>query len=139
MIPGMDADQELIRQLQSGYRLEKPDYAPITFGDIMTDCWKKDPNERPTFSQLEERITGLLETTVSSYYWNLNVFYEKLNKEKENAKTTDQFGLAKLLNEKWKLEKSLSQPIGDPLPHRAERKLSYQKPGYFPQHPCLKN
>ncbi|KAI9558995.1 hypothetical protein GHT06_015784 [Daphnia sinensis] len=55
--PGMDAGHQLIKVIQKGYRMEKAEYAPILFGEIMTNCWKSDPKERPTFSQLKEIIS----------------------------------------------------------------------------------
>lgn len=54
---GMDAGHQLIKEIQKGYRMEKPEYAPNLFGEIMTNCWKSDPKERPTFSQLREIIS----------------------------------------------------------------------------------
>lgn len=53
----MDAGHQLIKEIQKGYRMEKPEYAPNLFGEIMTNCWKSDPKERPTFSQLREIIS----------------------------------------------------------------------------------
>ena len=110
--PGVDSNLQIIKELQKGYRMERPEYAPNSFGEIMNCCWKTDPNERPTFSQLEEMITNHLESTVSSYYCNLNDSYEKLNEEVESAVS---FGLAKLLDAedtkpKAKLTKSNSLP-----------------------------
>ncbi|KAI9559073.1 hypothetical protein GHT06_015862 [Daphnia sinensis] len=55
--PGMDTGHQLIKEIQKGYRMEKPEYAPNLFGEIMTNCWKSDPKERPTFSQLKEVIS----------------------------------------------------------------------------------
>ena len=110
--PGVDSNLQIIKELQKGYRMERPEYAPNSFGEIMNCCWKTDPNERPTFSQLEEMITNHLESTVSSYYCNLNDSYEKLNEEVESAVS---FGVAKLLDvdvtkPKPKLSKSNSLP-----------------------------
>ena len=92
--------------------MERPEYAPNSFYEIMNSCWKTDPNERPNFNQLEDMITNHLESKVSSYYCNLNDSYEKLNEEVESAVS---FGLAKLLDAedtkpKAKLTKSNSLP-----------------------------
>ena len=102
--------KELIKELENGYRMEKPNYAPNFIGEIMNNCWKKKPKDRPTFNQLEEIISGNMESSVSSYYSNLNVPYEKFNYEKAIASKIERFGLAKLLNDKPKLLKSLSLP-----------------------------
>ncbi len=95
--PGMDAGHEIVREILKGYRMEKPRFAPNIFGEMMSNCWKADPNERPTFRQLEEIIVGQLESSVTSSYLNMNEIYVKLNQEMENATPTDSFGLAKSL------------------------------------------
>ncbi len=58
-------------------------------------------------------ITTNLETSVSSYYSNLNAPYEKFNYEKTVAPKNERFGLAKLLSEKTRLIKSVSQSSGN--------------------------
>ncbi|KAI9558029.1 hypothetical protein GHT06_014782 [Daphnia sinensis] len=95
--PGMDVAYILIKELIKGYRMDKPDFAPIFVANIMASCWKMEPEERPTFSQMEEIICGHMESTVSSSYLNMNDSYIKLNEEKNNASPNDLYGLAKLL------------------------------------------
>ena len=56
----MDAGHRLIKEIQKGFRMEKPENAPNVFGEIMTNCWKTDPKERPTFQQLEDTISGYM-------------------------------------------------------------------------------
>jgi hypothetical protein len=57
--------------------MEKPDNAPTLFGEIMSSCWKKEPKERPTFSQLQEMIGDYLEPlAVSDYLTVNNIPYE---------------------------------------------------------------
>jgi hypothetical protein len=89
-----------MKEIQKGYRMDKPELAPNFCGDMMADCWKSDPKERPTFSQTEQIICGHMESSVTSDYLNMNAPYVKLNEEKENATPKDHFGLAKLLREK---------------------------------------
>lgn len=103
----MDAGHVLIQTIQKGYRMEKPDCAPNFFGDILSNCWKTNPDERPTFSQLEQTICSHMETSISSNYLNLNAEYVKMNEEKDIATPTDRFGLAKMLNEKSQLNGKL--------------------------------
>ncbi|XP_046459939.1 mast/stem cell growth factor receptor Kit-like isoform X2 [Daphnia pulex] len=98
--PGINVGHVLMKEILKGYRMDKPELAPNFFGDMMADCWKSDPKERPTFSQMEEIICSHMESSVSSDYLNMNAPYAKLNEEKENATPKDQFGLAKLLREK---------------------------------------
>ena len=91
--------------------MDNPVFAPNFISDVMNNCWKKEPKDRPTFSKIEETITANLESSVSSYYSNLNAPYEKFNDEKVDAPKTERFGLAKLLNDKPLLMKSLSQSV----------------------------
>ncbi len=113
IISGIDVGHQLTRAIQNGYRMEKPNYAPNAFGEIMTDCWKTDPKTRPTFNQLVGTICSELESSVGTNYLNFNNPYEtikpsyvKFNEEK-NDTTTDLFGLAELLNEKSQLNGKL--------------------------------
>ena len=99
---------ELIQKLEDGYRMEKPNYAPNFIGEVMSKCWKKEPKERPSFSELEGIIRDQMESTVSSYYSNLDTPYQKFNHEKGVAPKTERFGLAKIIKENPKLMKSLS-------------------------------
>ncbi|XP_057368363.2 vascular endothelial growth factor receptor 1-like [Daphnia carinata] len=94
--PGMDVGHLLIKEIKSGYRMEKPDNAPNFFGVIMANCWKTEPNERPTFRQLEEMINSHMESSVSCHYLNLSLPYGKFNEE-DTATPTDVFGITKLL------------------------------------------
>ncbi|XP_046637865.1 vascular endothelial growth factor receptor 1-like isoform X1 [Daphnia pulicaria] len=128
--PGMDVAHLLIKTIQKGYRMEKPDTAPNFFGEILTNCWKVDPKERPTFSQLEEKISGHMESTVSSNYLNLNEAYAKFNEEKDMATPTDLFGLAKLLAEKSQMNENKLK-FNDPLHCQStEKEIRYS---LFPQ------
>jgi hypothetical protein len=99
---------QLVRQLEKGFRMDKPDYAPTCMGEIMSSCWKADPKERPSFSEMEEMISSQMESTVSDHYLNLNSSYEKLNEEKVNASPTEPLGLAKALDSKEKVGKRCS-------------------------------
>lgn len=126
-VKGMDVGHLLIKTIQKGYRMEKPDNAPNFFGDILTKCWKADPKGRPTFSQLEETICGHMELTVSSNYLNLDASYTKINQEKDTASPTDLFGLAKLLTEKSQLNENKLHFNGS---QTAENEIRYS---LFPQ------
>ena len=92
--------------------MEKPNYTPNFMGEIMMDCWKKEPKDRPSFGQIEAMITDNMESSVSSYYSNLNAPYEKFNDEITVAPKAERFGLAKLLNKKPNVIKLRSQSSG---------------------------
>ena len=55
----------MIQFLKSGQRLEKPEITPDAIWQLMTDCWRLAPEERPTFAQLEENLAALLLTSSS--------------------------------------------------------------------------
>lgn len=79
--PGRNAKFELIKVLQNGYRMEKPDNAPNFFGQIMADCWKLEPNERPTFVQLQQMIGDYMEPLTAADYLDVNVPRQCCNEE----------------------------------------------------------
>ena len=76
---GLVVDDEFIRRLENGYRMEKPEFMPEDIGRLMTDCWKPEPHQRPTFTQLTESLGVYMETTVgcANYLQMNNVFIEK--------------------------------------------------------------
>ena len=39
--------------------MEQPEFCPLEFYAIMNDCWEKNPNDRPLFSQLVDRIAQI--------------------------------------------------------------------------------
>jgi serine/threonine protein kinase len=61
--PGIPVDR-LIHRLLDGYRMEKPELASHKIGQLMNDCWKVEPSERPTFNQLEAILSNHLEEPV---------------------------------------------------------------------------
>ena len=53
--PGMTNDQ-VLEALQQGYRMPRPMGCPDKLYDAMSDCWKEDPQDRPTFETLHWRL-----------------------------------------------------------------------------------
>ncbi|CAH3193934.1 unnamed protein product, partial [Porites evermanni] len=52
---------ELYRELNSGYRMEKPDMSSDEVYQLMTDCWKEEPKARPSFYQLIEKLEIIMQ------------------------------------------------------------------------------
>ncbi|XP_071126109.1 hepatocyte growth factor receptor-like isoform X2 [Mytilus edulis] len=52
---------DMHKYLQSGRRLKRTDFCPPPLYDIMMTCWEFDPDDRPTFHDVNLRITGLVE------------------------------------------------------------------------------
>ncbi len=78
----MEADNKFIRKLKDGYRMDKPPFAPKIIGDLMVECWKQHPKERPTFRHLMDTIGAQLDPVISNHYIQLNEPYIKTNLEK---------------------------------------------------------
>ena len=59
--PGM-TNAEVLDKIQTGYRMGCPPSCPKQLHDIMLECWRDEPNTRPTFEtlqwQLEEFFTA---------------------------------------------------------------------------------
>jgi len=52
-------NQEAIDAIISGYRMEPPRGCPEKIGELMRICWNKDPNKRPNFKQIFDRIQSI--------------------------------------------------------------------------------
>lgn len=53
-------DEEVIRKIESGYRLPCTQSCPPAIHQLMLDCWKSSPNERPPFNLVMKRIEQLM-------------------------------------------------------------------------------
>lgn len=41
--------------------MEKPDSCPDAFYSLMRDCWEEEPDMRPVFAKIYERIRNIIE------------------------------------------------------------------------------
>uniref|UniRef100_T1IHS7 receptor protein-tyrosine kinase n=1 Tax=Strigamia maritima TaxID=126957 RepID=T1IHS7_STRMM len=57
--PGMAA-VEVMQHVRQGHRLEKPDHCKREMYNIMYYCWDKDPDVRPSFSELTTSLEQLM-------------------------------------------------------------------------------
>ncbi|XP_038065888.1 fibroblast growth factor receptor 4-like isoform X2 [Patiria miniata] len=57
--PGMSS-KRLIKELQRGYRMPRPDHCSGDVYDMMIDCWRENPASRPTFENLRNRLEAIL-------------------------------------------------------------------------------
>ncbi|XP_014001462.1 tyrosine-protein kinase HCK isoform X2 [Salmo salar] len=64
--PGM-TNPEVIRSLESGYRMQRTDTCPQELYDIMLECWKNKPEDRPTFEYLQSVLEDFYTATESQY------------------------------------------------------------------------
>nr|XP_028570379.1 vascular endothelial growth factor receptor kdr-like isoform X1 [Podarcis muralis] len=62
--PGVQIDEDFCRRLKEGTRMRSPEYSTPEIYKTMLDCWHGVPTERPTFSELVERLGDLLQANV---------------------------------------------------------------------------
>ena len=98
---GIENGWALKRELQKGHRMEKPEYAPNFMGEMMTNCWRKEPNNRPIFSQMADVIEKQIEFVVGINYLNLNGADNENGSIKEIVDTTqtNRLEIVKLLKD----------------------------------------
>ncbi|XP_065684796.1 fibroblast growth factor receptor 3 isoform X1 [Hydra vulgaris] len=63
--PGLPTE-ELFSFLEDGRRMDCPEICPKAIYEIMLDCWKKSPYDRPLFAQITERLNNVLKQNVAS-------------------------------------------------------------------------
>ena len=71
--PGLPTE-DLFSFLDQGRRMEQPDSCPHEFYAIMTDCWKRNPDERPFFSQLVHRTEQIITDRSGQVFQHLMKF-----------------------------------------------------------------
>ncbi|XP_071613804.1 vascular endothelial growth factor receptor kdr-like isoform X2 [Heliangelus exortis] len=62
--PGVQIDEDFCRRLKEGTRMRSPEYSTPEVYQTMLDCWHGVPTERPTFTDLVERLGDLLQANV---------------------------------------------------------------------------
>uniref|UniRef100_T1IKX3 receptor protein-tyrosine kinase n=1 Tax=Strigamia maritima TaxID=126957 RepID=T1IKX3_STRMM len=82
--PGIEIDEEFYKKLKSGYRMDYPEYASADIYEIMQDCWQADPKDRPTFTDLVDRLGDQLESSIRKYYMDLNNTYMVMSESSNN-------------------------------------------------------
>ncbi|BFZ06873.1 hypothetical protein BsWGS_09912 [Bradybaena similaris] len=53
--------RDLLRELLTGYRMDKPENCSSQMYEMMTQCWQANPHDRPTFSQLSQWLQTMIE------------------------------------------------------------------------------
>ncbi|KAG8565427.1 hypothetical protein GDO81_012844 [Engystomops pustulosus] len=64
--PGM-VNREVLDQVERGYRMPCPPDCPESLHDLMLQCWRKDPEERPTFEYLQAFLEDYFTATEPQY------------------------------------------------------------------------
>ncbi|XP_066595119.1 uncharacterized protein [Prorops nasuta] len=71
--PDMTA-REVMRNVQSGYRLERPSHCRSELFRVIARCWHADPDRRPEFQTLRRDLAQLLEDNMNGHYVDLESF-----------------------------------------------------------------
>ncbi|KAK2883755.1 hypothetical protein QQF64_016518 [Cirrhinus molitorella] len=58
---------QVMQQLPKGYRMSCPPNCPKYLYDIMSECWKGPPADRPTFETLQWKLEEFFDMDISSY------------------------------------------------------------------------
>eukprot|EP00058_Branchiostoma_floridae_P025581 XP_002611071.1 hypothetical protein BRAFLDRAFT_206059 [Branchiostoma floridae] len=69
--------KQMMDMIKNGGRLEQPLHCPDEIFAVMQDCWKTQPEDRPTFPQLKtnlDRIIQAHKVTVYIYVYAFSVF-----------------------------------------------------------------
>ncbi|KYO19744.1 proto-oncogene tyrosine-protein kinase Src isoform C [Alligator mississippiensis] len=64
--PGMN-NREVLEQVERGYRMQCPGSCPSSLHELMVQCWKKEPEERPTFEYLQSFLEDYFTATEPQY------------------------------------------------------------------------
>uniref|UniRef100_A0A8C8FF65 Tyrosine-protein kinase n=1 Tax=Oncorhynchus tshawytscha TaxID=74940 RepID=A0A8C8FF65_ONCTS len=64
--PGM-VNREVLEQVERGYRMPCPQGCPDSLHEMMKLCWKKDPDERPTFEYIQSFLEDYFTATEPQY------------------------------------------------------------------------
>ena len=70
--PGLPTEQ-LLDYLSDGKRMDMPAKCPLEVYTIMRDCWIHEPEQRPHFTTLTERLAQLLEKHTTTVCINIPI------------------------------------------------------------------
>ncbi|KAK0407633.1 hypothetical protein QR680_003505 [Steinernema hermaphroditum] len=68
---------DMYTYLDAGNRMEQPDNCPDAYYNVMMQCWRADPNKRPEFSTIRQKLASQLEQVTEEYS------YLKLDSQKD--------------------------------------------------------
>ncbi|KAK1805595.1 hypothetical protein P4O66_019874 [Electrophorus voltai] len=58
---------QVVQKLRTGYRMPRPARCPTVLYDIMLECWKDVPSDRPTFETLQWKLEDFFDLDINSY------------------------------------------------------------------------
>lgn len=60
-------NREVLEQVERGYRMQCPGNCPPSLHEVMVQCWKREPEERPTFEYLQSFLEDYFTATEPQY------------------------------------------------------------------------
>lgn len=60
-------NREVLEQVERGYRMPCPQGCPESLHEMMRLCWKKEPDERPTFEYIQSFLEDYFTATEPQY------------------------------------------------------------------------
>lgn len=58
---------QVVQKLPTGYRMSCPPHCPKVMYEIMEECWKDQPADRPTFETLQWKLEDFFDIDMTSY------------------------------------------------------------------------
>jgi len=69
-----------------GYRLPKPSNCPDRLYKLMTQCWQKEPKDRPSFEEIYDELEGILEAMKEETEFPTGSIHEEANENESEEK-----------------------------------------------------
>lgn len=60
-------NRQVVEDVERGYRMPKPNLCPDKLYEIMMHCWRKEPQERPTFETLQWQLEDFYQADSKQY------------------------------------------------------------------------
>ncbi|MEQ2171855.1 hypothetical protein GOODEAATRI_014885 [Goodea atripinnis] len=60
-------NREVLEQVERGYRMPGPHGCPTSLHELMLQCWRREPDERPTFEYLQSFLEDYFTATEPQY------------------------------------------------------------------------
>ncbi|KAL7632100.1 UNVERIFIED_CONTAM: hypothetical protein RMT77_017572 [Armadillidium vulgare] len=71
--PSVPSVEKLFQLLRDGHRMEKPPNCSLEIYMLMRECWRYQPNQRPTFRELVEDLDRILTLSTTEEYLDLSI------------------------------------------------------------------
>jgi serine/threonine protein kinase len=132
-------NEDLLRMLSQGYRLEKPDNCSAEVYDLMLHCWQEDPPDRPSFSQLRSQFSAMLQAGSAEEYIDLQIneeapYYQMRDEDRRErsdstSSESSEGSIDSLTKEKIPKEKKVKRKRTNPYVSTPQQQQQNQQEG----------